>query len=197
MKFTYSPSGKICSSLTGHQRKYAVVPLATRKNLQFTFLPPEKICSSLTRHQKKYSLPTRHQSKYRVYLATTGEIYISPSHHHRRKHAVHVLATGGNTQFIYSSPEQIDLRFKCSLQRQMNLQFSYLPSDEIDIFWSLGDIRHIRLLSTVNRICEFSGVTHVTPSSRYWKHLAEPGTCRQWVCTCSKFCCSESVTVRS
>ena len=66
MQFTYSPPENIYSSLTRHQRKYAVhlpttrenmqLTHATRENMQFTNSPPEKICSSLTRHQRKYTV---------------------------------------------------------------------------------------------------------------------------------------------
>ena len=52
-------------------------------------------------------------------------------------------------------------------------------------------------VSTVNRIYELSGITHVTPFRKYGKHSTGPSTSGQWVRTYSKLFCKSVLTISS
>ena len=61
-----------------------------------------------------------------------------------------------------------------------------------------GYTGRIRLsVSAVNRTCELSGITHVTPFRKYGKHSTGPSTYGPWVRTYSKLSCTSILTVCS
>ena len=66
--------------------------------------------------------------------------------------------------------------------------FSWTPIKQF------GNTNRIRQsVSTVNRTCELSGITHVTPFRKYGKHTAGPSTYGLWVRTYNKLFSCESV----